>query len=413
MNAELITIGDELLLGHTLDTNAAFIGMKLAEAGIDLIYHTSVGDQADTILASLGVALNRADIVLVTGGLGPTHDDITKKTLCKFFKRQLVFHEDVLKDLLKRYSDLGVTMPAVNQNQALLPQGAKFIENKIGSALGIVFEEGDKILIAMPGVPAEMKAMFTDSVLPMLKQRGPRNFIIQKTIRTIGIMEAAIFEKVGGLIEQNPQIKIAFLPGYKGVDIRFTARSSSEEKANQAIDEIVGKFRERIGKYIFGFDGDELPAVIGDLLKERKLTLAVAESCTGGLTGKLLTDVPGSSEYFLGGIIAYANKVKVNVLNVPERILIDHGAVSAETAMAMAKGVRALTDAAIGLAITGIAGPGGGSESKPVGLTYVGLCDSQDTVVEEFRYGTDRERNRMRAAYAALNLVRKRLLNLA
>ncbi len=413
MNAELITIGDELLYGHTLDTNAAFIGMKLAEAGIDLLYHTSVGDQADTILAALGNAMNRVDIILVTGGLGPTHDDITKKTLCKFFKRQLVFHEDVLKDLLKRYSDLGMTMPAVNQNQALLPQGAKFIENKIGSALGMVFEEKDKILIAMPGVPAEMKSMLLESVLPMLKQRGPRTFIVQKTIRTIGIMEAAIFEKVSGLIEENPQIKIAFLPGYKGVDIRFTAKSGSEEKARQAIDDMVGKFQSRIGKYIFGYDDDELPAVIGALLKERKLTLAVAESCTAGLIGKLLTDVPGSSEYFLGGIIAYANKIKTNVLNVPENIINDHGAVSAQTAVAMAKGVRALTDSAIGLSITGIAGPSGGTESKPVGLTYVGLCDSQDTIVEEFRYGTDRERNRLRAAYSALNLVRKRLLKSA
>jgi len=413
MNAELITIGDELLYGHTLDTNAAFIGMKLAEAGIDLLYHTSVGDQADTILTALGNAMNRVDIILVTGGLGPTHDDITKKTLCKFFKRQLVFHEGVLKDLMKRYSDLGMAMPAVNQNQALLPQGAKFIENKIGSALGMVFEENDKILVAMPGVPAEMKSMLIESVLPMLKQRGPRTFIIQKTIRTIGIMEAAIFEKVSGLIEENSQIKIAFLPGYKGVDIRFTVKSSSEEKARQAIDDLVGKFQSRIGKYIFGFDDDELPAVIGGLLKERKLTLSVAESCTGGLIGKLLTDVPGSSEYFLGGIIAYANKIKTNVLNVPEDTISDHGAVSAQTAVAMAKGVRALTDSAIGLSITGIAGPTGGTESKPVGLTYIGLCDSQDTIVEEFRYGTDRERNRVRAAYSALNLVRKRLLNLA
>lgn len=410
MNVELITIGDELLSGNTIDTNAAFIGKKLMEAGIDLVYHTSVGDNAELILSALGIAMNRVDAILVTGGLGPTHDDITKKTLCKFFKRQLVFHEEVLRDLTQRYTQLGMTMPAVNQNQALLPQGAKFIENKIGSALGLVFEESGKLLVAMPGVPAEMMPMLTDHVIPMLKQKESGISIIQKTIRTTGIMESAIFEKVRDLIDENQQIKIAFLPSYKGVDIRLTMKSASSQKAQQTIDELIDKLKSRIGRYIFGFDNDELPAVVGNLLKERGMTLAVAESCTGGLVGKIMTDIPGSSDYFLGGIIAYANSVKVNVLNVPADIIENYGAVSKETASAMAKGVRALTDASIGLAITGIAGPGGGNQEKPVGLTFFGLCDEKGTLIEEHRYGTDRERNRLRAAYTAINFVRRRLI---
>jgi nicotinamide-nucleotide amidase len=412
MRAELITIGDELLLGQTIDTNAAFIGEKLAEAGIDLAYHTTVGDQSDDLISAIGLALNRVDFVLTTGGLGPTHDDITKKVICKFFKRQLVFHEEILKALEKRYADLGIAMSPINQNQALLPQGAKFFENKIGSALGLVFEERGKILIAVPGVPAEMEIMLVDHVIPMLKQKAPGKVIIHRKLRTIGIMESAIFEKVKDLIDEKSFIKVAFLPGYKGVDIRLTAYSDDQPKATQAIAELETKFVERIGKYTFGYDEDELPEVIGKLLKTKSLTLAVAESCTGGLLGKILTDISGSSAYFRGGVIAYANEIKIGLLGVPSLAIESHGAVSSETAKFMAEGARENCGASLGLAITGVAGPTGGTTEKPVGLVYIGLASPEGTKTKEFRFRSDRQIIRTRAAYAALDMVRKFLLGI-
>jgi nicotinamide-nucleotide amidase len=412
MRAELITIGDELLFGQTIDTNAAFIGEKFAETGVDLVYHTTVGDQADDLINAIGLALNRVDFVLTTGGLGPTHDDITKKVICKFFKRQLVFHEEILKALEKRYSDLGITMPPINQNQALLPQGAKFIENKVGSALGMIFEERGKTLIAIPGVPAEMEAMVTESIVPMLLQKSAGQVIIHRKLRTIGIMESAIFEKVKDIIDDRSFVKIAFLPGYKGVDIRLTARSDNRAKAEIAIAELEEKYRERIGKYIFGYDNDELPAIIGFLLKEKKLTLAVAESCTGGLLGKTITDISGSSDYFRGGVISYANDIKIGLLKVLPVAIEAHGAVSSETAKSMAEGARETCAADLGLAITGVAGPTGGTQEKPVGLVYIGLASAKETKTKEFRYKSNRQINRLRATYSALDMLRKHLLEI-
>lgn len=412
MRAELITIGDELLFGQTIDTNAAFIGEKFAEAGIELAYHTTVGDQADDLISAIGLAMNRVDFVLTTGGLGPTHDDITKKVICKFFKRQLVFHEDILKSLEKRYSELGITMPPINQNQALLPQGAKLIENKVGSALGMIFEERGKTLVSVPGVPAEMEAMVTDSIVPMLLQKSAGQVIVHRKLRTIGIMESAIFEKVKDIIDEKSFIKIAFLPSYKGVDIRLTARTDNRAKAETALAELDQKYRERIGKYIFGYDNDELPAIVGFLLTEKKQTLAVAESCTGGLLGKTITDISGSSAYFKGGVISYSNEIKIDLLNVPPVAIEAHGAVSSETARFMAEGVKEGCGADIGVATTGIAGPTGGTPEKPVGLVYIALASSKETRIKEFRFKSNRAATRIRSTYAALDMIRKHLLEI-
>lgn len=412
IHVELITIGDELLYGQTVDANAVFIGKKLTEAGIELVYHTTVGDQPENLMSAIAQALNRADVVMTTGGLGPTHDDITKKVICKFFKRQLVFHEDILKELEKKYASQGMTMPSINQNQALLPQGARFINNKTGSALGIIIEEGGKMFIAMPGVPDEMKPMVTEHVIPMLKQRVSHQVILHRKLRTIGITESAIFEKVKDIINEKSIVKIAFLPSFKGVDISLTAKSADEGEARKAIEYIQRRFTEKIDKYIFGYDDDELPEIIGKLLLNKNMTLAVAESCTGGLLGKLFTDSPGSSGYFLGGVIAYADEIKIRILNVPSIVIERHGAVSAETAKYMAEGVKNLSDASIGLSITGIAGPSGETLQKPVGLTYVGICTPERTSAREFCYGKDRHRNRLRASYSALEMARRYLLGI-
>ena len=412
LKAELITIGDELLYGQTIDTNAAFIGEKMTEAGIELVYHTTVGDSADMLINAIAQALNRVDIVLTTGGLGPTHDDITKKIICKYFKRQLVFHDDILKELEKKYQDQGMVMPPINQNQALLPQGAKFLENKTGSALGIMFEEHDRIFIAMPGVPSEMKLMVTEQVIPLLKQKTGRQVIIHRKIRTIGIIESVIFEKVKEIIEEKSIVKVAFLPSFKGVDIRLTVKSDDEAKARNAIKEIEKRFTDKLSKYIFGYDNAELPEIIGALLSDRKMTIAVAESCTGGMLGKLFTDVSGSSSYFLGGVISYDNSIKEKILNVPAITVERHGAVSAETAKYMAEGVKKLTGASIGVSITGIAGPTGGTTEKPVGLVYVGLAADDGTKTKDYHYGQDRRRNRLRASFSAMDMVRRYLMGI-
>ena len=412
MKAELITIGDELLYGHTVDTNAAFIGEKIAEAGIELVYHTTVGDEPGSMLNAFALAMNRSDVVLTTGGLGPTHDDITKKVICKYFKRQLVFHEEILTELEKRYQTMGIKMPPINQNQALLPQGASFLRNRIGSALGIVMEEHRKVFISMPGVPSEMEIMVTEELLPFLAKKAGNQVIIHRRLRTFGLMESAIFEKVKNLVEEKSIVSIAFLPGYHGVDIRLTAKSGNEVETHRIIDDMEKRFLEKIGDYVYGFDSDELPGMIGKLLTERKMTIAVAESCTGGLLGKMITDIPGSSAYFLGGVIAYGNEIKMKLLSVPSETLEKYGAVSEETATSMAEGVRKLTGADIGVSITGIAGPDGGTAEKPVGLVYVGISAKGKSEVKEFKYGLSRDRTRNRTAYSALDMVRRFLQNL-
>lgn len=408
--AELITIGDELLYGQTIDTNAAFIGEKITETGIELVYHTTVGDDSETLLNAIAQAMKRVDIVLTTGGLGPTHDDITKKIICKYFKRQLVFHENILKELEEKYKAQGMVMPPINQNQALLPQGAKFFENRIGSALGIIFQENGKIFISMPGVPSEMKIMINEQVLPYFKEKISGQIkIIHRKLRTIGIAESAIFEKVKKIIDEKSPVKIAFLPSFRGVDIRLTVKIDNKVKADEAIAKVEKRFMEIIGKYIFGYDNDELPDIIGKQLMDRGLTIAVAESCTGGMLGKIFTAIPGSSAYFLGGVISYSNDIKTKILNVPAITIERHGAVSAETAKYMADGARKLTGASIGVAITGIAGPAGGTPEKPVGLTYIGIAVEDGIKAKDFHYGKDRRHNRLRACYSALDMVRRYL----
>ncbi len=409
IKAELITIGDELIYGHTIDTNAAFIGQKLAEIGVDLIYHTTVADNPERMINAISTAINRADVVLATGGLGPTHDDITKKVICKYYKRQLVFHEDVLAELEGKYAKIGIKMPPINQNQALLPQGASFLDNKIGSALGIVFDERGKLFVAMPGVPKEMKIMVTEELVPLLKKRIGDEVIHHRRLNTVGIIESEIFERVKDLIDEKSSISIAFLPAAKGVTLRLTCSGKDIETARQKIDKLERSFNERIGDYIYGHDDDTLPSVIGEMLVQSRSTLAVAESCTGGYLGKTLTDIPGASRYFLGGVISYSNDIKARVLGVPETTLEQYGAVSEQTAIAMAEGVRKLTGADYGISITGIAGPTGATPEKPIGLTFIGLANKNESFAKKYNAGPVRERNRERSAFYALDVLRRHI----
>lgn len=409
MQAEVITIGDELISGSRVDTNAAFLAGRLDAIGLETCYITSTGDDMNRLVEAIHLALRRADIVLATGGLGPTDDDITKKAICKVFKRNLIFHENVLEDLQKRFEARGIKMPSINQNQALLPQGAKLLTNRFGSALGIVIEEHGKFFCAMPGVPTEMHAMVDEELLPLLRKKIGAPIIVRHRIRTAGVMESALAEKIRPALNFPDGISLAYLPSVRGVDLCIRGAGTIREEVEAAVANLANGIREAAGKYIYTEDDRELEEIIGEILTESGQTLAVAESCTGGLLGGRITSVSGSSRYFKGGIVAYSNEIKINQLGVPEETIEKFGAVSMETAEAMAAGAASVLGADIGLSTTGIAGPTGGSDDKPVGTVFVGISISGSAVVKKFNLGVDRESIRERTVTMALNLLRKKL----
>jgi len=412
MIAEIITIGDELLYGARQDTNSSFIAQQLDGIGIDVAYITTTGDNMDRMVEAINLALRRAEVIITTGGLGPTDDDITKKAICKVFKRNLIFHEDVLEDLQRRFAERGLKMPAINQNQALLPQGAKFLNNKIGSALGIVIEEHGHFFCSMPGVPVEMKTITEEELIPLLKTKIGNLTILRHRIRTAGIMESVLAEKIRPHLKFAEGISLAYLPSYRGVDLCVKGSGTIREEVAAGVNMLAEGIRRAAGDYIYTEDDRELEDVIGNLLQEKGLTLAVAESCTGGLLGGRLTNTPGASDYFRGGILAYSNEIKTGQLGVSQQTLETHGSVSPETAKAMASGVIKALGADIGVSITGIAGPTGGTEEKPVGTVFVGVAMSDREVAAKFSLGDSREMIRKRSVTMALDVLRRELLRL-
>jgi len=412
MTVEIVTIGDEIISGHTIDTNSAFIAQKLAEIGLPVVFKTAIGDDIRLMEEIFSLAMKRADIVIATGGLGPTDDDVTKRAIVKVFKRNLVFHEDVLEDLKKRFAERGLEMPSINQNQALLPQGATYLANRTGSAIGIVIEEDGKIFVSLPGVPREMHIMVEEELIPFLRARIKQSYLRIIKLRTTGIIESALAEKIKPHIKIPDTIKFAYLPSYGGVDLRIIASANSREETDKAAEQLAAKLRELVGKYIYGENDDTLEAVIGKLLKDRHQTLATAESCTAGLLAGKITDVPGSSQYYDRGFVTYTNESKTELLGVPEKILKDHGAVSSQTAEAMAAGAREKSRTNYGVAITGIAGPGGGTEEKPVGTVYIAVASDNEVVSKKFLMARDREINRSRSVYAALEMLRRAILEI-
>jgi len=412
MKVEIITIGDELLYGFTVDTNSAFIARELAGIGFEIAYKTSVGDQLEAMEEAFNLALRRAQVVIVTGGLGPTDDDLTKRAIVKVFKRSLVFHEDVLAAIKERFACRGLEMPALTQNQALLPQGATFFPNRIGSAVGICLEEQGRVFIALPGVPVEMKLILTEEVVPYLFKLHAGRAIRVITVRTTGIGESHITEMIAPGLRLEPGVKLAYLPGYGAVDLRVMATAAEPAEAQDKAQRLVQYLEKTLGPYVYGRDDDTLSAVLGQLLKDNDRTLAVAESCTGGQLGMTITETPGSSAYFKGGVIAYDNEVKTAQLGVPAELLAQYGAVSEECALAMAVGCRNLLDTDYALAITGVAGPDGGTDEKPVGTTYVGLASARGSYARRFPFGKDRAMNRTRAVNAALEMLRREILDI-
>lgn len=413
MRAEVITIGDELLIGQVVNTNASYIGQKLSEIGIKVIRIVSVGDTESDILAELKYAFDNFDLIVLTGGLGPTHDDVTKSAICKFFNTELVLDEDVLNQVKEFLAKRGVELNEANRSQAFVPKKAKIINNFWGTAPGFLFEESGKIIIIMPGVPKEMQGMMESFVINYLTEKSKGNVIRQRILKTTGIPESYLYEKLKETVEEVEKFyKIAFLPSIFGVKIRITVHAESKEKADEILKEVEKKFREKIDKYIYGVDDEELEEVVGRLLVERGLKIAIAESCTGGLICDRITNVSGSSRYFERGVVVYSNEAKFQILGVPEELVKKYGAVSREVAEAMAEGVRKISGADIGISTTGIAGPTGGTPEKPVGLVWIGYSDKNETFAKEFKFGYDRIGNKQIASQMALEILRRKLLGI-
>ena len=415
---ELITIGDELLLGFTIDTNAAHISRVLAEAGVEVVRRTTVGDEADRIASAVREALERTGAVITTGGLGPTSDDLTKPSIAKIFGRRMILDEEIAASLERRWKARFPEgrFPATNRVQAEIPEGARILTNRHGSAPGIWLEDEKGRWVAMiPGVPREMRGMLAEEVLPAIKSlRGDADSaVVSGTLRTTGIAESAIAEMLGANFLGEPgselgSLPLAYLPGVPGVDLRVTAKGIPRAKAEQLVEQALVKLRARVGAYVYGEGDKDLAAVVIEQCRSADLTLAVAESCTGGLLGERITNIPGSSDVFLGGVIAYHNDVKRDQLGVQEDDIRRHGAVSEEVASQMAAAVRNRLGADIGIAITGVAGPGGGTPEKPVGLIWIAVS-AAETKARRFQLIGDRTEIRQRAAQAALEMLRRTL----
>ena len=414
-SAEIITIGDEIVSGHSVDTNSSFIARKISSAGIEVKYHSSVGDSLAPMEELFRSALSRVDLVITTGGLGPTDDDITKKALVKVFGRKLIYHDEILKDIEERYAARGITMPAINQNQALLPEGATFLKNRLGSAVGILLERDGKILVALPGVPAEMKTILKEELIPLFNNRCDLLQIAERIVRTSGMVESELAEKISSEIPLPDGVKLAYLPHTSGVDLRLVARGENADMINDAIEQPEGWLKRKLGKVVYGGKGETLESVVGALLKENKATLATAESMSAGMISARIVNVPGASEYFLQSFVTYSDRSKIDALGVKSKTLKKFGAVSKETALEMVKGALEKSGADYAIADTGIAGPAGANDEKPVGLVWIAVAYSRDgeliTHAKKFLFGTDRRINRERATSAALNFLRLALLN--
>lgn len=413
MKAHIITIGDEILIGQVINSNAAWIGEKLSNIQIDVNSTSVVGDDVKQILQEFQRAFDANDLIIVTGGLGPTHDDVTRKCVVDFFKTELILDENVLSDIKKFFEIRGRELTKTNEEQALVPKIATVIRNPRGTAPGYWIEKENKIFVVMPGVPFEMKGMMEAFVLPRLEDKiENKKIIVRKNLLTTGIPESMLYDKLGNIDELMEGNKLAFLPNQFGVRMRLTVSGETEEIAKNKLDEIEQKIRLLVGHYIYGKEDELLEEVIAKIMIDRGLKLAIAESCTGGLISSRITNVPGSSLFFERGVITYSNASKVELLHVQEDVIQKYGAVSLEVCRQMAEGVKAISGIDIGIAVTGILGPTGATPTKPIGLVYIGLCDDKLCTAKEFHFGDNRLMNKDRASQAALEMLRRHLLGI-
>lgn len=408
MRAEIIATGTELLTGGVLDTNSLYLSEELMLIGIETAFKTVVGDDEKDLEESLRRSIARVNVVIVTGGIGPTEDDITRKVVAKVVKKRMVLNEDALKAIHTRL--LGRDYGASNDRQALIPSGARLLQNPAGIAPGFFIDEEGLFIAVLPGVPKEMRAMFSEGLRPVLEERfAGRMFIRRRVLRTCGMSESAVNQAIQETLKREVPV-VGLTVKETGVDIRISAREPNAEQSQAQVDRTDAAIREKLGDAVYGVDGQELEEVVGALLKQRRLNLAVAESCTGGLIGGRITNIAGSSEYFERGVVVYSNSAKTEMLGVMQDLIERHGAVSSEVAAAMAQGIQQSARTDLGLAVTGIAGPGGGTEQKPVGLVLVALATAQGVKTSEYRFLGDREQVRLKASQMALDMVRRHLI---
>ncbi|GET28671.1 competence/damage-inducible protein A [Prolixibacter sp. SD074] len=411
MKADLITIGDEILIGQIIDTNSAWMARQLNDEGIAVRQITSISDEHDHMLETLADALGKVDLVLITGGLGPTKDDRTKDAICQFFGTQLVYDDNVLEHIKTLLAPRGVQMNGLNRDQALVPESAVVLHNRMGTAPGLWMEKEGYVFVFMPGVPFEMKTLVNEQILPRVRTRFKTTPIIHRTILSQGLPESVLAERIAGWEDNLPSfIKLAYLPNPMHIRLRLSATGDDRDMMNRVLDQKVQELITIIPEHIFGYEDDTLTGNIGKLLKQRNLTVGTAESCTGGNIAHFFTSDAGSSDYFRGSVVAYSNEVKENVLGVPEKVLIEHGAVSAEVVEAMAVGARKVLGVDYVVATSGIAGPTGGTPEKPVGLVWIAVAGPDGVVSKKYNFGNDRGRNIVRSSQSALNLLRNTLL---
>ena len=415
MKAYLISIGDELLIGQTINTNVAFIGEQISGNNITIVKSVVISDDIKLIIDELELASIKADVIICTGGLGPTHDDVTRNAFVQYFKTELIRNEEVIEDIKSMLERRGRELRKTHEDQAMVPKIAEVMRNENGTAPGYWIERDEKIFIVTPGVPYEMKAMMTNYVIPKLVQKigAPNDFIKKITLQTTGLPESVLAERLGDIDELLNGAKLAFLPNQYGVRLRITVKSNNEEDAKNHLLGIEQKIRTKIGRFIYGRGDEVLEEVVGRLLKERELRIAVAESCTGGGLANRITDINGSSKYFERGVVTYSNAAKVELLKVDEDVMLEKGAVSAEVAMQMAEGIKSISGADIGISLTGIMGPSGAVTDKPVGTVFIGYCDDKVCTAKRFQFGEDRILNKHRATQAALDMIRRRILGIS
>jgi nicotinamide-nucleotide amidase len=411
MIAEIITIGDEILIGQIVDTNSAWIAQELNLIGIKIKQISSVSDDEQHIIKSIEEAKSRANLILITGGLGPTKDDLTKNTLCKYFNVSLKFDARAYKDVERLFKSRGREVTEINRKQAELPENCKPIYNAVGTAPGMWFEQEGKIIVSMPGVPHEMKEMMKNDVLKRLPNYFDAPVILHKTILTQGVGESFLSEMISNWEDELPNhIKLAYLPAPGVVRLRLSATGTDKSILTKEVDDLVIKLKEIAGKYIYGYDEDSLEKLVGELLLKRKQTLSLAESCSGGYISHLITSIPGSSAYYKGSIVAYDYEVKTKELGVKKETLEKHGAVSEKTVIEMAEGVKEKLNTDYSVACSGIAGPGGGTPDKPVGTVWIAVSMPGKTITKKFQLGDNRERVIRETSLHALNMLRKEMM---
>jgi len=410
--AEIIAIGDEILIGQVINSNAPWIATNLNTNGISVQRFITISDNKQAIINALDDSLSKADVVFITGGLGPTKDDITKHTLCEYFDTSLILNEERLSILKEYFESRGRKMNPINEDQAMVPRDCVLINNEVGTACGMWFQDKNgKIVISMPGVPFEMKKMMLDAIIPKIKQEILQTPIKHRTVRTFGIGESDIASIIEDWETNLPShIKLAYLPKIGMVRLRLSGSHIDENFLDTSIDEEIDKLYQLIPEYIYGEEDDELETVVAGILKEKNYTIATAESCTGGFIAHRLTSIPGSSSYFEGSVISYSNEIKINELDVPASIIASHGAVSEEVVTAMAKNIQAKYNTDVSIACSGIAGPGGGTEEKPVGTIWIAVTVKDRLITKQLSLSKQRDKNILLTCLYSLDLLRRELL---